>query len=176
MNNEHLEYLTTLIREIPDFPQPGITFRDITPLLFIPKGRKYAINILVEQIEKFHPTVIAGIEARGFIFGSIIADQLDLPLAIIRKPGKLPAEIHEVSYELEYGTDSLQIHTEPNLINHRVLIIDDLLATGGTVLAAKKLIERASGIVVACGFIVELKELEGRIHLYDTPVCSVLKL
>ena len=176
MSKEHLNYLTTLIREIPDFPEPGIIFRDITPLLFIPKGRKYATKILIEQIEKFNPTVIAGIEARGFIFGSTIADQLELPLAIIRKPGKLPAETYEVSYQLEYGTDSLQIHTEPDLSDHRVLIIDDLLATGGTALAAKKLIQRASGLVVACGFIVELKELKGRIHLDDTPICSVLEL
>ena len=176
MSKENLEHLNTFIREIPDFPKPGILFRVITPLLFIPEAREQIIVNLIEKIESFNPSVIVGIEARGFIFGAVIADRLQLPFAIVRKSGKLPAETFEVSYELEYGTDLLQIHTEPNLDNHKVILIDDLLATGGTAVAAKKLIQKANGIVSACGFIVELKDLNGRMHLGDTPICSVLEL
>ena len=176
MSKENLKHLATFIRKIPDFPEPGIVFRDITPMLFIPDVREQLTTMLIEKIELYNPSVIVGIEARGFIFGSIIADRMQLPFAIIRKPGKLPAETFEIDYELEYGTDLLLMHTEPTLTNHRVVLIDDILATGGTAVAAKKLIRKANGLVVACGFIIELKDLNGRKHIDDIPICSVLEL
>ena len=168
--------LKSLIRTVPNYPKPGILFRDITTILYNGKALKYISDIYFNRYKDKNITAIAGIEARGFIFGAVIADRLQLPFAIVRKSGKLPAETFEVSYELEYGTDLLQIHTEPNLNNQKVILIDDLLATGGTAVAAKKLIQKANGIVSACGFIVELKDLNGRMHLGDTPICSVLEL
>ena len=150
------------IRAVPDFPKPGILFRDISPLLASPDAFRAAIDALGERIAPFNADVIAGIESRGFIFGVPLAQKLGLPFVPVRKPGKLPRETVSVSYDLEYGSDSLEIHADAFGADQRVLVIDDLLATGGTASAACKLVEQAGGIVAGVGVVMELQGLEGR--------------
>ena len=150
------------IRDVPDFPKPGILFRDITTLLQDPSAFRYAVESMAERFESVEVDVIAGIDARGFMFASPLALRLDLPLVIIRKQGKLPFETYSQSYDLEYGTDSLEIHVDAVSAGHRVLIVDDLLATGGSLSAAAALIERAGGIVAGIVVAIELANLRGR--------------
>ena len=128
--------LRSLIRAIPDFPEPGILFRDITPLLHDPAGLRETNDALAEVARGYGATLVAGIEARGFIFGVPVAERLGLPFVPMRKPGKLPAEHASVAYELEYGSAALELHRDPSVDGHRVAIVDDLLATGGTAEAA----------------------------------------
>ena len=154
--------IRTLIREIPDFPKPGILFRDITTLLQDADGLKATIDLMAEQSRMYQPDCIVGIESRGFIFGMPLAYQLGLSFIPVRKPGKLPADVHQVSYDLEYGQDTLEVHQDALREGHRTLIVDDLLATGGTAEAGIKLIERLGGEIVSCSFIVDLPELGGR--------------
>ena len=150
------------IRDIPDFPKPGIMFRDITTLLQNPGAFSRSIEGLVERLESAEADAIAGIDARGFMFAAPLALRLDLPLVIIRKKGKLPFETHSQSYDLEYGTDSLEIHVDALSSGDRVLLVDDLLATGGSLAAAAALVERAGGVVAGIGVVIELSELRGR--------------
>lgn len=150
------------IRAVPDFPKPGILFRDISPLLASSQAFSVSVDALAEATASFEAQVIAGIESRGFIFGVPLAQELGLPFVPIRKPGKLPCDTFSVSYELEYGTDSLEIHQDAFAKGSRVLVIDDLLATGGTAKAACELIERAEGVVAGVGVIIELSALRGR--------------
>jgi len=150
------------VRAIPDFPQPGIIFRDITPLLHEPGAFRLANDQLAEIARSLDATLVAGIEARGFLFGVPVAQQLNLPFVPIRKPGKLPAERASVFYELEYGEDSLELHRDPSVDGHRVVIVDDLLATGGTAAAAAHLIEELGGTVAGYAFVIELDDLDGR--------------
>ena len=150
------------IRDIPDFPKPGILFRDITTLLQDPSAFRYAVESMVERFESVEVDAIAGIDARGFMFAAPLALRLDLPLVIIRKKGKLPFETYSQSYDLEYGTDSLEIHVDAVSSGDRVLLVDDLLATGGSLAAAAALVERAGGVVAGIGVVIELLDLGGR--------------
>jgi adenine phosphoribosyltransferase len=163
-----------LIRDVPDFPKPGILFRDITPLLADPRGFATVIDRLAEPYLGKVDSVL-GIESRGFIVGAPVAYRLGVGLTIARKPGKLPFRTVDESYELEYGTASLQMHEDAVKPGSRVLIVDDLLATGGTARAAIKLAHRLGGEVVACAFVVELGALGGRERVAPTECSALLR-
>lgn len=167
--------LKAQIRDIPDFPKPGILFRDITTLLSNADALRYTIDILAEQCAGLSPDYIAGIESRGFIFGMPLAYRMGLGFAPVRKPGKLPAATHAAEYELEYGTDKLELHQDAFPAGSRVLIVDDLIATGGTARATAELIGKTGSEVVGFGFIIELAALEGRSRLPDVPIVSLLQ-
>jgi adenine phosphoribosyltransferase len=162
--------LRSRIRDVPDFPQPGILFRDITPLLGDPVALRQSIVGLAELAGGVAPDCIVGIESRGFIFGVPLADRLGLPFVPVRKPGKLPAARMSVEYSLEYGQSRLDIHEDAMTPGSRAYIVDDLLATGGTALAAAKLVEMIGGTVAGFGFVIELRALGGRGRLHGYPV------
>lgn len=162
--------LKALIREIPDFPKEGILFRDITTLLQDPAGLKYALDELTERCRALKPDCIVGIESRGFIFGMPIADRLGVGFVPVRKPGKLPAAIHAVEYELEYGSDRLELHQDAFKPGSRVVIVDDLLATGGTAQAAAQLIGKTEAELAGFVFAIELAGLTGRSKLPEVVV------
>ena len=166
--------LKGLIRDIPDFPKEGILFKDITPLLADPAGLQQAIDALTAIAREQGAEAIAGIESRGFLFGVPVALALGLPFVPIRKPGKLPAETTRVEYELEYGSDALEIHTDAVSDGQKVLIVDDLLATGGTAAAAAELVKRVGAEPVGFGFVIELAFLNGRDQLGDVAVRALL--
>lgn len=167
--------LKAQIREIPDFPKPGILFRDITTLLANPAALRYTIDCLAEQCAELAPNYIAGIESRGFIFGMPLAYAMGVGFAPVRKPGKLPAAIHSAEYALEYGSDCLELHQDAFHPGSRVLIVDDLIATGGTASATATLIEKTGAEIAGFGFIIELTELSGRQQLPDVPIISLLQ-
>ncbi len=162
------------IREIPDFPKEGILFKDITPILHDPKIYNYVIDKMVEYYSEFEIDYVAAIEARGFLFGPQIAMRLDKGFIPIRKPGKLPAEVISAEYELEYGTNTIEVHKDAIKSGDKVLLIDDLLATGGTTRAAISLIEQLDGEVIGIGFLLELEALEGREELEGYKVYSLI--
>ena len=166
--------LKSLIRDIPDFPVPGILFRDITPLLGDAAGFRQALDQLTEAVEPRQPGCIVGVESRGFIFAAPLADRLGLPLVPVRKAGKLPAERMSVEYSLEYGENQLDIHQDALVPGSRALIVDDLLATGGTALAAAKLVEMVGGVVAGFAFVIELEALGGRSRLGAYHTASLL--
>ena len=167
--------LQDFIREIPDFPIKGILFRDITTLIENGAAYHQAIEQLAAQVSDLGAIdVIAAPEARGFIFAAPIAFALKLPLIPIRKPGKLPYKTVTFTYELEYGSDSLQMHADTLTPGTRVLLVDDLLATGGTIKACKDLIEQEGGRVTGIAFLIELAGLKGRDKINDVPVCSLI--
>ena len=166
--------LRQLIRSVPDFPKPGIVFRDITPLLADPAGLDQAVAQLAEPYRDRKVDRVAAIESRGFIFGAAVARQLKAGFVPIRKPGKLPAATTKVSYELEYGSDSIEIHTDAISPGQRVLLIDDLLATGGTMAAACELVEGLGGEIIAIGFVIELAFLKGREKLTGHDILSLI--
>ena len=153
------------IRDIPDFPKPGILFRDLTPLMRDPAGWRETVRQLAEITERLKPDLIVGIESRGFIVGTSLATALGLGFVPVRKPGKLPGEVHGVDYELEYGSDRLEIHADGFEDSPRILIVDDLLATGGTAEACGQLVGLAGGEIVGFAFVVELADLGGRQRL-----------
>ena len=157
--------LRALVRSIPDYPKPGIVFRDITTLLSSPNGFRRAVDELVQPFAGARVTCVAGIEARGFILGGAVAHQLSVGFVPIRKKGKLPWQTISVEYELEYGTDEIEVHIDGIRAGDRVLLVDDLIATGGTAVAATELIREAGGEVVGCSFVIELPALEGRTRL-----------
>ena len=157
--------LKALIRDVPDFPQAGVLFRDITPLLANPAAFAAVISGLQEDAASRQPAAIVGIESRGFLFGGPLADRMALPFVPVRKPGKLPAARMSVEYSLEYGQSQLDIHQDALPRGARAYIVDDLLATGGTALAAAKLVEMIGGEVAGLGFVVELAALGGRARL-----------
>ncbi|NEN87738.1 MAG: adenine phosphoribosyltransferase [Okeania sp. SIO3H1] len=167
--------LKNLIREIPDFPKPGILFRDITTLLSDPEGLRYTIDILAEKCSEFKPNYIVGMESRGFIFGTPLAYKLNVGFVPVRKPGKLPAAVYSVTYDLEYGQDTLEMHQDAMAVGSRVLVIDDLLATGGTAAATAQLTEKANCELVGFGFVIELKDLGGRQKLPEVPIVSLIE-
>ena len=169
------DYLKSLIREVPDFPKPGILFYDITTLLKDRDGFKGVIDGLKDHYRNTGVDLVIGIEARGFIFAPALAYALGAGFVPIRKPKKLPSERVSVSYDLEYGTDSLEIHKDALDPGHRVLIVDDLLATGGTAAAATRLIEQCGGKVAGVGVVVELTFLNGRKKLDGYDVFSLLQ-
>jgi len=162
------------IRDIPDFPKPGIVFKDITPLVKDPASLRLAVHQLLQPFLGRDITVVAGMEARGFIFGSLVAWELGVGFIPLRKPGKLPYDVQSVSYDLEYGSTSLEAHIDAFKANDRVLLIDDLLATGGTAKASCELIEQLGAAVEACAFVVELDFLSGREQLQHYEVHSLL--
>ena len=166
--------LKPLIRDIPDFPQPGILFRDITPLLHEPAAFRHVIERFAELYAKAGLDAIVAIESRGFIFGAPLAATLGLPFVPVRKPGKLPAAHMSVEYSLEYGTSQLDIHEDALHRDARVLIIDDLLATGGTAMATAKLVELLGARVHSIAFLIELVFLKGRQALRDYEVLSLV--
>jgi adenine phosphoribosyltransferase len=170
-----MDQLRTLIREVPDFPKPGINFYDITTLLKDKDGLKQTIDLLCTQYTRQNPDIVLGIEARGFIFAPALAYALGAGFVPVRKPKKLPAACERIEYALEYGTDALEIHRDAVEPGQKVLIIDDVLATGGTAAAVAKLVENLGGQVAGLGFVLELDFLRGRDKLTGYEVFSILK-
>ena len=169
-----LDRIAARIRAIPDFPKPGIVFRDITPLVRCPESLRLAVERLAEPFRDDSVSVVAGMEARGFIFGALVAAALDVGFVPLRKPGKLPYDVHSVAYDLEYGSAALEAHIDAVEPGERVLLVDDLLATGGTCNASCHLVERLGGEVLGCAFLIELDELGGRARLRSRRVHSLL--
>lgn len=165
--------LRDYIRDIPDFPKPGVIFKDITPLLADGDAFAASISGLACQMPA-NVDALVGIESRGFIFGAALAQQTGLGLIPVRKPGKLPADVHGVDYELEYGMDRLEIHRDAVSAGHKIVIVDDLLATGGTMRATIDLVHKLGADVAGCLFVVELAFLNGRKFLQDVPVYSLI--
>jgi adenine phosphoribosyltransferase len=170
------EVVESYIRDVPDFPTPGILFKDITPLLQSPVGLKTSIDQLAALVDARSYDLVCGIESRGFIFGTALAHHLGKGFIPIRKPGKLPWKTASESYQLEYGTDRIEIHVDAVKTGQGVLMVDDLLATGGTMEAALKLVRRIGGKPVACSFVIELGFLDGKKRLGDIPVHTLLKV
>ncbi len=167
--------LRSFIRDIPDFPKEGILFRDITPLLASPAAFRESIRQFAEYFKDDKVDVIVAAEARGFIFAAQLALELDVAFVPIRKPGKLPSDTNSFDYELEYGTDTLEMHKDGVTKGQRVLVMDDLLATGGTINACCKLVEKAGAEVVACSFLIELKALDGAAKIGDHRIVSLIE-
>ncbi len=167
--------LKSKIREIEGFPKEGINFKDITTLLLDGAALKYTVDQMATAIDGLNCDIVIGPEARGFIFGTALSYATGLPFAPIRKPGKLPAETESYSYELEYGTDTLQIHRDAIKPGDKVVLVDDLLATGGTIEAASKLVEKLGGEVVKIIFLIELSFLNGRAKLKDYDITSLVQ-
>ena len=168
--------LRELIRDVPDFPKPGITYKDITPLLQCPAGLSLAVEYLTQPFRKSRVDIVAGAESRGFIFGTAVARNLSSGFVPIRKPGKLPWRISSVEYSLEYGSDSLEIHQDGVAEGDGVIIVDDLLATGGSMAAACDLIEGIGGRVIGCLVLVELAFLGGRERLAGRSFESIIRI
>jgi adenine phosphoribosyltransferase len=163
------------IRDIPDFPKPGIVFKDITPLLGNSRLFRRTIDIFAERYRSQKVDTVLGIESRGFIIGAALAYELGAGFCLVRKPGKLPYQTHKASYELEYGTDSLEIHIDAISHHDRVVIADDLIATGGTAAATAELVARLGATVVECAFVIELSFLKGRDRLRPHGVFTLVQ-
>jgi adenine phosphoribosyltransferase len=174
MSND-IANIRAAIRDIPDFPKPGIIFKDITPLLNDGALFRKTIDILADRYRGQSIDTVLGIESRGFIVGSALACTLGAGFSVVRKPGKLPYQTHSASYELEYGTDKLEIHIDGIARNARVVIADDLIATGGTAAATAALVTKLGGTVVECAFVIELSFLNGRQKLKPHGVFSILQ-
>ena len=167
--------LKTKIRHVPDFPKPGILFYDVTTLLRDPGGFQQALDDLVAPYDENAVDVVVGIESRGFILGAAVADRLNAGFVLVRKPGNLPANTIQVSYDLEYGSDVLEMHADAIELGQRVLIVDDLLATGGTARATIDLVKQTGGEILGLAFLIELVELNGRKKLSGEEVRAVLR-
>jgi adenine phosphoribosyltransferase len=170
-----VEDLKLKIRDIVDFPKPGVVFKDITTLLRDASCFNRAVDLLGHRYLETQVDVVVGIEARGFIMGAALAYKLNRGVILVRKPGKLPYKTHAATYQLEYGTDTLEIHQDAIEPGQRVLIADDVLATGGTVRAVADLVRRMGGEVVECSFLAEIVALNGRAKLTDLPVHSLIQ-
>lgn len=171
---ERATWLDNFIRTVPDYPLPGVLFRDITPLLQNGEALRYVIDTLAERFEREHIDAVVGIESRGFIFGTPLAYRLNTGFVPIRKKGKLPAETVAIEYDLEYGSNVLEIHTDAVRPGQRVLVVDDLLATGGTTYGSIRLLESLGAQVVSLAFLIELEALGGRALLAGHDVYSLL--
>ena len=171
----NVEDLKRRIRDIPDFPKPGILFRDITPLLSDGQSFCRVIDYIGERYQDKRIDVVVGVEARGFIMGAALAYRLHAGNILVRKRGKLPYKTHRATYDLEYGTDTLEIHQDAIQPGQRVLIVDDLLATGGTIAAVVDLVNQLGGSIVGLAFLIELTALKGREKLKDHPVFSLIQ-
>lgn len=167
--------LKEYIRSIPDFPKPGILFRDITTLLKDPRAFNYAVDTIAKKYKDKGIDTVAAVEARGFILGGAVANKLGVGFVPVRKKGKLPWKTTSVSYDLEYGTDTLEIHEDAIRVGEKVLIVDDLLATGGTVKAVTELVEQKKAKISGIAFLVELIDLGGKDKLKDYPIYSLIK-
>ena len=174
MNND-IEALKAKIRDVPDFPKPGIIFKDITTLLKDPQGLRCAADLLTDLVRGRNVSKVLAIESRGFILGSLVADRLGLGFVPVRKPGKLPAPTRKASYALEYGTDTLEIHDDALTKGESVLIVDDVIATGGTARAVAELAEGLGARVEAYAFLIELAFLNGRAKLEGYDVLSLIR-
>jgi len=168
--------LADFLRDVPDFPKPGILFKDITPLLGDPGAFARAVQELCNGVRALRPTHVAAIESRGFLFGAPMAEKLGAALIPLRKPGKLPWKSESETYELEYGTNTLEIHADASGPGDRIVLVDDLLATGGTASAAVNLLRRLGGEVVAAAFVVELSFLKGRKKLHGLEIQSLIQI
>ncbi len=166
---------TDYVHDVPDFPKPGILFRDITPLWADPEAFQQAIEAMARPVSTLQATHVMGLESRGFIFGAALAQRLSLGFIPARKPGKLPRAKHTEAYGLEYGQDALEVHQDAMKAGDRVLIVDDVLATGGTAAAARRLVEATGATAVGLTLFIELAGLEGRGKLQGLPVFSVLR-
>lgn len=175
MNNKDIDNIRKAIRDIQDFPRPGIVFKDMTPLLGDGPLFAKTIDVLAERYRDKKIDMVLGIESRGFIVGAALAYKLGAGFCVVRKPGKLPYDTHSASYELEYGTDSLEIHIDAIPKDARVLIVDDLIATGGTAAATAQLVSKLGGEVVECAFVIELSFLKGRDKLQPYGVFSLVQ-
>lgn len=171
----NLDDLRKHIRDVPNFPKPGILFRDFTPLLENAQAFRFAIDLLTERYQKKGIEKIAVVESRGFIVGAPLALALGAGCVVVRKPGKLPYKTDRVTYQLEYGTDTLEMHQGAIKPQEKVLIVDDLLATGGTVGAVRKLVEKQGGLIHECAFVMELLALQGRKALHGLNIFSLLQ-
>lgn len=171
---DSLAYVKGLIRELPDFPQPGVLFRDITPLLADPKGFHIVLDAIAHQFVGEKVDAVVGVESRGFIFGGALAARLNASFVPVRRPGKLPFRTDKVSYSLEYGENELEMHRDSLCEGASVLVVDDLLATGGTAAAAGELVHRQGAFVLAYAFVIELASLGGRDRLLPTPCLSII--
>ena len=167
--------LKSFIRDIPDFPKPGILFRDITPLLRDTGAFRYTIDLLVDCFKNHDPDVIVAVESRGFLIGAPLAYKLGKPLVPVRKPGRLPGATYKAEYTLEYGSNTMEIHVESVGPGQRALLVDDLLATGGTLEASSRLVEMSGGAVLGIGVIIELTQLGGRSRLEGYDVHSLVQ-
>ena len=167
--------LKDFIRDIPDFPQPGILFRDITPLLRNAAAFNYAVDQLAERYQGQTLDAIVAVESRGFLFGAPLACRMSKPLITVRKPGKLPGATISVEYDLEYGSNVMEMHASDVAAGDKVLLLDDLLATGGTLAAAAKLVEQAGGQVASIALVIELEALAGRQALGDYDIFSLIQ-
>lgn len=167
--------LRNYIRDIPDFPEPGILFRDITPLLRNPRAFNYAIDRLVDRFSQDSFDTVVAVESRGFLFGAPLACRMGKPFVPVRKPGKLPGVTISAQYSLEYGSDVLEIHVDDIEPGGRVVVLDDLLATGGTLMAAARLVEGCGGVVTGMGLVIELMDLGGRERLKGYDIFSLLQ-
>jgi len=166
--------LRELIRDVPDFPKPGIVFKDITPLLASPAGLSLAVEYLTQPFRHVQVDLVAGAESRGFIFGTAVARNLSAGFVPIRKPGRLPADTHAEEYTLEYGSETVEVHRDAIREGDRVLMVDDVLATGGTMAACCRLVERLGGEIVGVAVLIELAFLSGRGKLGGYPIHSIL--
>ncbi len=175
ISHDTLNALYGGIRDVPDFPEAGILFRDITPLLLDAKLFRQATEAMISLVRHDPPDKVMVIESRGFLFGAPLAHDLDGGLVLARKKGKLPWKTHQVEYELEYGTDTIEIHQDSIDAGERVLIVDDVLATGGTAAAAVRVVEQAGGIAAAVLVLIELSDLDGRAKIGPVEVHSVLQ-
>jgi adenine phosphoribosyltransferase len=167
-------WLEELVRDVPDFPKPGITFKDVTPLWADASAFRFSIDAIADHYAGVEIDRVVGIEARGFILAAPVAYRFGAGFVPVRKPGKLPAQIASESYELEYGTDTLEIHRDGILAGQRVLVVDDVLATGGTAAATIRLVESLGGSVIGLGFLLELGFLRGRERLTDYELVSLI--
>ena len=167
--------LEKYVRNITDFPKKGVNYKDITPLLLDPKAMNQAVDLFLKNLPHHNIDKVVGIESRGFFFATLLADKLKAGFIPVRKPGKLPHRTHAENYDLEYGSDTLEIHEDAIKEGEKILLHDDVLATGGTAAATCKLIERCGGEIVQCNFLVELEFLNGRAKLENYNVSSVIQ-
>lgn len=174
LHAERADVIKSLIRDVPDFPKKGILFKDITPLLADPRGLMMVLDAFAEEFVGEHLDAIVGIESRGFIFGGALAARLNCAFVPVRKPGKLPAAVDRVTYALEYGEGTLEMHKDSIREGDNVLVVDDLLATGGTAAGAAQLVRKQGGNVLNFAFVIELAFLGGREKLLPTPVASLV--
>lgn len=167
--------LESFIRDVKDFPKKGVSYKDITPLLLDPKAMQLAVKMFLDQLPHTNVDKVVGIESRGFFFATLLAEKLNAGFIPVRKPGKLPHRTHSENYDLEYGSDTLEIHEDAIKKGEKVLLHDDVLATGGTAAATCKLIERCGGEIVQCNFLVELGFLNGADKISKYDVSSLIK-
>ncbi len=175
MKDQRIERVARLIRDVPDFPKPGIMYKDITPLLGSADGFRTSIDLMAKQVADEHVDIIVGMESRGFIFGSALALKIGAGFVPVRKPGKLPGPVDAMEYELEYGTDTLELHQDAIQAGQRVLIVDDLIATGGTARATGELVAKQGADIVGFSFVIELTFLEGVTKLVPHRVFSLVR-